>query len=1348
MDLGGKVWDDTDRSQEKHADAHENGVIDEGEAGVEGVRVRVYRIGINSDGSITYLPNYSIKGVVKDGCYITYTDSSGNWKVDDISVPAYMEDTDSKKYSAYAYDVLFDYDGQTYEPTTFLATANGNASTFINATTSQKDNYLYDSMALDVDSSRQAFNNKFAQITGDESIQDDGTTQGYAIATDGETKTQLNYTSTDSVSVMNGDNTRKISTLQTTDSNGNVYDQYLVTASTSQGGLTFPFNVNDYNEWSLESWDVTSSTGGYLQLSGVKYRFRAIYNYCLSINLGLIEREAADVAVQKDLTLATVVVNGKVVTYKFNKGLDLSDPANGDFLYKQLELADKEIEYTLGLYASDYYYRASIYGISDAEKASDAGKALDTYLKTLGVSGIDSTELDIYLTYTIKVLNESETYDVTINGVDDYSDSTFTLIRNADDTKKYVQSMNGKEINQALNLADSPKVTYYDSNGTVRKEADVTWSEVSNGINGSDETTYNRIRTDSLKGEKLATGEKAEIVVTFKVNKDLVYGIQNAIITGQKNNIAEISNFTSYYSNTSKNKWSNPGDLAGRVDEDSAPNNINITNHNENNWYEDDTYSAPLLTIELYKNDRQMTGVVWDDAQTSQIEYSQTIGDGLYDPSQGDKVIPNLTTEIFEIISIPTGDTDSDGNEIYQEYYFAWPTDQKMQELNNQSLKDLTGFEQMVTTNANGEYSFVGIPAGNYRLRFVYGDKEISTGNSGFEEVYNGQDYKSTAYQVGFATEDSDGYLCNEWHDLTNADLAGTRVSDARDNEARRLYVASKSEILTYDNTVVLKTADDKNADHTELFGEYPYQDLTGATTQTESPVTGSGYYMYAETAKLNLNVEDVNKLTSSDLGGVDIGTVTGSITSNGVSVGTKDFSYVVKNIDCGIEERSQTKLTLDKQIEEITLTTSDGNIILDAVYDITYEVGSNGSIRASVILNEEKSIGFENIASLNRTTSTQGYRYIMADGTILQGATLNVKYRLTTFNVGEADRDTQKLHDLWDDIDTIAQTNDVRTTMITDELDKLSTNLYVKGSTEAEDRRVLSDGTKLPYGTYFGTVYYLGTQGNTGTDGDTLVETKVRQIIDYVDTDVEFSDLDNVSKDKSWSNITIEYLLENKLLDPSIVQVIDKNGNIVMNGDRYVTAATVNAGEYTLDSTDKYAILNDEYQEYVTELKNNLIANIESGEDTDGANPNLVKFTTPYSATNSLDESTAVISLEVSRFFSSESDASDIDNLAEIIKVENTVGRRDIRTIAGNANPFELEEGDDIPDDEKTPVGVYKVAGEEPDTSATEVITLSPPTGSSNGIFILQLILTILVGTTIVAIGIVFIKKKVLIKK
>jgi hypothetical protein len=88
-------------------------------------------------------------------------------------------------------------------------------------------------------------------------------------------------------------------------------------------------------------------------------------------------------------------------------------------------------------------------------------------------------------------------------------------------------------------------------------------------------------------------------------------------------------------------------------------------------------------------------------------------------------------------------------------------------------------------------------------------------------------------------------------------------------------------------------------------------------------------------------------------------------------------------------------------------------------------------------------------------------------------------------------------------------------------------------------------------------------------------------------------------------------------------------------------------------------------------------------------------------------------------------------DNVAEIVKLDNTAGRRDVTTIAGNSNPKE---------------GEFATALKERDSSATELITFSPPTGiSARENLTIQIALVSIAALGIVAVGIVFIKKKVL---
>lgn len=1470
MELAGRVWDDTDYNAGKDADTQENGLIDEGEPGMEGIRVRVYRVVTNEVGNIVdvldgvYMcpDNNVLAGAQKtsEKYAETFTDSFGNWSFGTLSVPGFDDKDQAASYSGYtvSYDVRFDYDGQTYEPTTFLATTlggnggpAGNPQTYINSSTSERDKYLNDSMASDQNhvlsnnsglydgvEDRDTFNNKFATIEGQEPIDENGKTLG---KTDGGI--ELHYSSTDSSSFVGGNNTRKISILDLYNEDGELYEDYLITATTSTGALTYPFDKNIH----LASWDKKVMWFG-IQ---TEYVYSATYNYMQHINLGLIKREAADLAVEKDLTEAVVVVNGKVLKYKYNSSIDLDDPDNLDLLYKQIQVADEQFEYKLGLYSSDYYYRASIYGGSDAE-----GPMNSFYCGTMGYSSLKDLEMEVYLKYTINVYNESDTYTAEVKELADYHDDTLSLVTSSAETARYVKTLNGVEVNDKIELAEEPQMTIYG----VRPEAEdgelgeapikvdktsISWSDdvetVEDERNG---VSFIKMTTTGLSGQKLESGERAELTVTFKINKADSIGennlIEDEIELGEKHNVVEITKFSSYYSESSKNKWQHAiGEVTGRVDEDSAPDNVNIQMFNEKNWYEDDTDSAPSIEVYLYNVQRNINGAVWEDAQTNKIKYNQIIGDGVYNPDQGDRNVPNMTTELVETILIPN---NTGPGATYTEYDFIWPTDEPL--LSGKTVEEVTGFDSTIVTDNGGNYEFTAVPAGNYKVRFVYGDKDIRTGNTIDEVYYNGQDYKSTAYQVGYDNDsDDDYYVDNEWHDLTNNKLTAERVSDARDSEARRLWITTKSEMLSYDNTNILATADElhtedeeqaikeaieggadvEDADelHKELYGSYNKAKDDG------SVVTGSGYYMYAETAKLNIEVENVYKINyttetiegkTEEEAGDDklIYTLDGDIEKGAVKLGNT-FVYDINNIDFGLEERSQTKLTLDKQIKEIKLTTPDDKVILDAIYDIYYDLGEDDNIKALVTLSQVYSTNYNQIASLNRTKSSQGYRYIMAESTILQGTTITITYQLSVFNVGEADTCNVILKDLWTEInkdltiESIEKLLEDTKTMFDSgsgggsgsagKLSEILTELTSPYYTEEKGRLTFDQSDKYEYGKYFGNIYYQGTQGTYITDEEIsangrlseddkimLVETTVHQMIDYVDPDVEFRDTDNIEIDKSWSTTTIQYLIDNELISPEAVIIVNNDTGIpeTQTDSEGQLKPVTYADRAINEASEHYAFVNDEIKEFITYddegniTKNNVILSVDQGADPEnpdaepeaGTNPGLVRELIPFTASvekilerkeaegvevsetkeavEIMDEakksSTAAITLDISRYYASEEDGEDVDNLAEIIKYENTVGRRDIRAIAGNASTYELEK--DAPDYTYT-VGLYQIAGKEPDTSATEVVTLTPPTGLDSGTkLIAQIVITALISGIVLIAGIVLIKKKVLKNK
>lgn len=1288
--LGGSVWVDKplnpdDKNTENSV---ENGIFDRGEnsndLAKEGVEVYVYKVVADGSGNVQ---ERTLATVYKDlnnteVSQPIITDATGRWDAPRVKIPTVTDEQKASGWKA-SYDVEFVYDGQTYEPTTFLATSGGDVSQFLNASTAEKDNFANDSMAKDVPEIRAALNNKVETIAGSSPIDGNGETVGTAIAADGS-ESKLHYQSRDisgDVVRIDGSASKIKSELVTTDENGIALDLFKATATTGTAGLTFPFyrDTQEWNGFRLYNQNTSITELGIEQ----RYWFEAVYNYCLNINLGLVERPDADLGVAKDLYSAKVTIKDDenktdLYSYRFNSLSDIG----ADYYTRQLEDQAVTAEYTLGLYSTDYYYRAEMYQTNEANSEDIIYDKIINMEKNIANTNLDSDEMEVELKYRIILYNESGSYTEVVKSLVDYYDASFDI--------------------SEMTITDSPdggNAISYNINQEKCEDGVVAVSKYKESPSDAEykqeKTTYNKLVIDNLNIE-LASGEFKELFVTLKVDKATINGVHDTIITGRKSNIAEIGSYTTKYSD---------GTLAGKIDKDSAPDNANIRDYNYTGWYEDDTDSAPVLYLTVTDKLRTISGQVWED----RAEDDSTNGNGTIDDDEG--VINGLTTQLVEKITVKE---TIDGTEVAKDYDFIWPTNQALNCFGGKSLKDLTGFDSTIetapATNDAGEaiqgaYKFEGIPTGKYVVRFVYGndktqlddtlditfdpvavyknsgdirsgDENILTANYDNDiegetaAVYNGQDYKATIYQNGFAQLDGEGYIANRYHDLTNQGLADARVSDARDSEARRLEIIAKSETITNTNGNVLATANSKSADHTELYREY---------------------YMFADTAILDLQLENpANNVTT------------------------------VSNIDCGLIERPETAVILDKQISSIKLITNDQRVIFNADYDISYEVTNrkDGTIISEVedgkylvanVTLKDSSIGTDVMQAINKfenklpgedVDDIQNFRFINVDDTILQGATVELNYQITALNMSEADYTSDAINDIYEK-PLAADTNERL------EFAKLA-NMAKENAAKTND--------DLKVGQYLGTSYYTGDIRN-----DKIVKTRVRQVIDYVDNDAVFSALYNNTKNQIWKTTNVTELTGNgydheRILDRAVLpaySIVDKNG-----------------------------------KSYIAEGKTNIILSVDTlrTQDVDNEeskdNSGFENTLEPYSyylankEFNTGDLATDVeyksqIALMVSKTVSAQDKDLTYDNLAEIVKIQNTVGRRDMLAVPGNANPV---------------LGEFKASIEERDASATELVTFTPPTGIEAEIpMTTQILIVTLVALVIVAVGIVIIKKKVL---
>ena len=1265
----------------------------------------------------------------------------GKYEIPEIQVPS-EEGLDTSKY-VMSYDVEFVYDGQTYETTEYLKSSGKDKvdqklATFKKTVAetagadsdyskikgnSAKVDYSNDSYVVENSAERKDFDSYFTEFYGDESIDTSkGTTKGKATGGIGQSQynkvengdrankeASLSYTSKD----VGDEYTKKASTLVTHDDKGFIYDQYKFSARTSEAGLVFPYETKYHIE-----------KKNYDNITILKNAYKPVDEYFNQINLGLLERYHTDVSVLKDLYKAKVVVNEQETDYTYNSlGLLTKDSLN-----KTLQKSYREQTYNIGLYNSDFNYRSSAYDSIE-----------DNITKTIVKAIKEGSELRLFVTYKIQLYNTSELTDVSINEFMDYYDKSFSMVGLETDGKKveaYISTADQKDTaREKKTVAETPYYRKLAANNSYsdlyswNKEDDLK-NKYIDGLGDNDKATgdltFEKLPENggykvakcsglsALAGNKktvddkltLEPGESFEVYITYEVDKEGYDKIQNSEqasrdnLLNEKSNIAEVSRFTSVYTEEAlarhKTTRYKAGQISGRVDRDSAPDNINLAAKDsdgklDSKFFEDDTETAPVLRVTLKNEDnvRKLNGVVWEDGRDDNGE-----ANGVYD--SGEKVIPSVDVQLVEKIKVDPKDLQPGGklygkiiniNTLDYEFEYIWP---------DKSFDNDT-YTSKAVTNANGEYEFKDFLSGNYVVRFEYGNKEETL-------QYNGQDYKNTAYQANMTndpakkndkgeiysgtvdgtvngTADSNilsadnvrSTLNNQWHDLSNGTQAtalnNARVSDARDYEPRRLNVDAYSRTITNKNAEVLAGyVDEKD---TNLTNEYK-QLLSNNKAELMDKTS-----MVANTAKFVVDIENQKEINYQP----NVSTTEGNKSGNEVHY------YIIPNIDFGLTRRPETRLYIQKEINKIELLKNDGK---DVVLTVTCDDEGN-IIKSGDTTSSDATVRADKITEINKsllTAGTQGFKYIAVEASYLRGLQVKLTYKIDVINKSEVDYTTKKVSEIKD-----AQT-----------LYNLATN-YESGADLAEgELSPFNTGKGIQYGKYVGLHYYTnGTEATKNDDltnkykfaykdeaGDVVVKTTVDQLVDYVDNDISISkdDTENVAN-QSWSESS-EADRKNKLSSVAYVgnSVADdklqddkqrayvatgKNNIVVTDNERmsvdereitYNRAETKNGQPQTdiIDGVIKPIVSSKTLKMYST------VDDSIASETRSKYNSNITKELTPESV--NADESKATMTIVTTSQGSEDAIKNmNYDNLVEIVMYSNPVGRRDTEAIPGNAN-------------------------------------------------------------------------------
>lgn len=653
-------------------------------------------------------------------------------------------------------------------------------------------------------------------------------------------------------------------------------------------------------------------------------------------------------------------INGVKYEAIYEKGDDQREVDFGIARRIQFDMAAKKDVYVATVKING---KTEVYGYDKKNLGNEEGTAGDTW--NIGVVGGydrglsdddysftgqngNNQLLEVYVTYKIAVRNQSQTMLGHVTKLYDYYDSTYTYMPEL----SWTSSKNYRTDTNTLNkLQDSMEAENVEDN---------VWGIEPKVI----EDKNDRLTIDVNK--KQETGETVYLYLTFKVDGE---GPQLSL--GVKGNQTEIGSFKTYYKEGTilphygENSFVVPDDnmIAGRVDKDSIPSSMGPNGDVK----EDDEDKAPGVDVHLTGDVRKLNGTVWEDERTLKSG-DAVIGNGLKE--DGELGVAGVKVELWE--------------RTVQGTDYLW---------------------KQTITDANGKYNFDGYVAGDYYVRFYYGhSKDIVTN----EISYNGQDYKSTSYQVGVTqneTTDKDN-VYKGYRDVNTqnesktygydiAESEGKNVSDAKDIWSRRQVVNSYSKENVTNGIAEI------------LASPYETPKYNGNSySQTEMDVLIqeliNNTYMVAETGVI---VVEVEKNMQSNL-------------ENGVP------SYSLKDIDLGLEERPKAQLEIDKSITNIRVTLANGSGLFDVnksgdnviwkthePYNLAENKDRDGKYEDYYGRNNKNrySYRYENNYPIN--TADKGLVQLTMDEELMHGATITISYKVKVTNVGEVDYEEQKFY-------------------------------------------------------------------------------------------------------------------------------------------------------------------------------------------------------------------------------------------------------------------------------------------------------------------------------------------------
>lgn len=998
--------------------------------------------------------------------------------------------------------------------------------------------------------------------------------------------------------------------------------------------------------------------------SDMNVLYKNVYAGQLMINQGLWRRQEFDVSLKKDVFKATLKINGKTEIYEYNEREIVTDEERAELKRLEREYGRDSIEYLnyqLELENKFWDIQARIIGPNYASYYGET-YSREIYPSERNYTG--ANQLEAYVTYKITIRNQSQSILAQIQEVVDYYDSDYTFEPNL----SWAMYRGDHVSNRDVQVTDQE---YYDimHEGSKNTTGQGKYRDVTIG------NRYNTTTGMYAENTQFSLGSEYKTLYVNGLSDHKLETGETAYLylTFKINGVG--SNLVIENGNTRPGKQ-NIAEINGYM-----------------TYYADGTE----LPNGIRKNSNDVAGLIDQDSNPGNFDrdaLNNTAGTTRYEQNFEDdadrarginvyvdaSLVRKLDGTVWEDkrnyqATTMNGNSTTDalvGNGIREDNEVTisgvrvelhevidGKTQENIAKVWNKDTN--TWIDAATVTNEKGYYYFEGYIPGDYVVRFIYGGDESHTYNEQTYDCnayYNGQDYKSTSYQYD-------------------------HIEDKQIDQNGRTDVSGKDH-FGYTGYTNYEKQNDTATFGYNIFKSDEFVDEDGNKINVSDAKD-----IYDGDSQISQNRENVNSYSSNNYSGV---TYDKANTLNQNTTPNANTQMVAETGAIRMEfEYNRQAATGNNSYNNNGYRPESDRGVLD------YKDNTNQTYYLQDVdfgLEERPKAGLE----LNK--QIHNVRITLANQTVLFDANQTVNNLTwqpkTPYNVNEMKTNTdidkqegnrnggQNVYSDYAGYNNLDSNND-QNNRVEDYnkfrnkvLDRIKTLVtQEKGLIQPTMDQELMHGATIQI-TYDVTVtnmgevdyketqfYYIGKVNNP----ETIVRTSADVVIDYVANNLQFRTQSNQAA-WDWSTITEQEIQKNNYVNTEVQGVLK------------------------------------EYNTIIT---------------TEALNEKLIPLT---ESTKESEETQDEIQLILTQLITSQNEDDDLtyDNIGEIVKISNDVGRRMAYSVQGNQNP--------------------KEAPTEPDSSMAERVVILPPFGTTYLYIGLAVLIAAMLG-----ISIVVIKKTVLNK-